>query len=93
MTYQCKTRLEAVQYDGTNIDEVLAFCGPALYCKRTEQRVELDNFGLTEVKYVDEYFVKWTKLNPTDYAVRDCFGDFYHCKAPIFEATYEAVKE
>lgn len=94
MFYRPKLKLEAILYTGENLEEIKKFCGNDFAYKRIETRTELDNFGLTEVKYEYEYYVRWAKLNIGDYVIKDRIttGMFSTCKAAIFETTYEEVK-
>lgn len=74
--------IEAVQYDGFNIDEIKEFCGEEL-----ESEVR-DGIGVVG------YFLRTLEghsyiLSDGDYIIKGVQGEFYPCKPDIFEQTYE----
>jgi hypothetical protein len=75
--------VEAVQYIGDNAAEVIAFCeGNADYPNDPSNRSLL----ITTKEGVMEAI-------PGDYIIRGVAGEFYPCKSPIFEATYDPVQD
>ena len=69
--------IEAIQYNGENIDEIYEFTGDVLEETVTE-------IGIRTL----ECFMKMT---PGDWIIKGVNGEFYPCKPDIFEKTYEAV--
>ena len=69
--------IEAIQYNGENIDEIYEFTGDVLEETVTE-------IGIRTL----EGFMKMT---PGDWIIKGVNGEFYPCKPDIFEKTYEAV--
>lgn len=100
MKYRTKPfEIEAVQFNGSNWEEVQAFSG-----KRE------NNFGFDQNAFaeVEEYWpdpepgvvaVIWDFLHSTwvgvrinDYIIKGMKGEFYPCDPQVFEAKYEAVE-
>jgi len=79
--------IEAVQWNGNNVDEVLKFgdtgpqplWGDDFKIHRANQQVEI--LTLEGVM----------KANVGDWIIRDVEGEFYPCKPSIFAATYELL--
>lgn len=69
--------IEAVQYDGTNFDELQAFAGPDIYSSNGKIYV-----------HTLEGEMKMTNLTG-DYLVKGIMGEFYFCDKNIFELTYQ----
>lgn len=66
--------VQAVQWNGENVGEVLKFCENA---RLKDDSIFIDTLeGIMEAKTGD-YIIKGVK------------GEFYPCKPDIFEATYE----
>lgn len=73
--------VEAIQYDGKNINEIIEFT-------KTEE---------IEEDFIDSELVIKTlegNMHATagDWIIKGVEGEFYHCKPNIFEKTYEEVK-
>lgn len=70
--------IDAIKYDKQHIGRLLNFCGVLEYNPH-------DN----------EYYVKTLegcmKVSDGDYIIKGVNGEFYPCKADIFEKTYEEV--
>lgn len=74
--------IEAIQYNGDNLDECVLFIGktpspkfknlPAIYIHTLE--------GVM-------------KANMGDFIIKGINGEFYPCKSDIFEKTYEKVED
>lgn len=75
--------VEAIKYDGGNINDVAAFVG--------------DEFAGQYAETSDYYEIETLEgdmtARPGDYIIQGVQGEFYPCKPDIFEATYEAVGE
>lgn len=71
--------IEAVQYDGDNSQECLAFIG----C----------NYGDT-LNYPNIVTLEGNmRISKGDWIIKGIKGEFYHCKPNIFEDTYEPVED
>jgi hypothetical protein len=70
-------KVEAMRYTGENGDEIALFAG-RLERNRTNQLV----IPTLEGKMF---------ANPGDWIIRGLAGEFYPCRADIFDATYEPV--
>ena len=68
--------IEAVQWDGTNIDAIMRFCPDATYSVS----------GLIISTLEGELHA-----SAGDYIIRGVSGEFYPCKPDIFQATYDLV--
>ena len=74
--------IEAVQWLGTNADEIFDFCGG-------EKNMGWDNNkGLCIFTFEGVH-----RANAGDWIIKGVKGEFYPCKPDIFEATYEAVED
>lgn len=87
--------IEAVQWTGQNLGELLAFTG-----KHPEWNEWFENFKAYEayVKANGSVFKIVTlegtmDATPGDWIIKGVKGEFYPCKPDIFAATYEAVYE
>jgi len=81
--------IEAIQYLGhSNYEEICAFVG-------SELQMEYSN----EKDFPDGQNIKINTLegemnaNKGDYIIKGIAGEFYPCRADIFEATYEKVNK
>jgi hypothetical protein len=78
--------VEAIQYNGTNLDELEKFVGKALeysiYAKFEDLEAYLVQLTTLEGKM---------EVRKGDYIIRGIEGEFYPCKPDIFEKTYEMV--
>lgn len=76
--------IEAVKWDGENIEEIIAFCGDSAF---TAIESKMDQ---TET---EELYIKTLEGNHHasvgDYIIKGVNGEFYPCKPDIFEKTYD----
>lgn len=84
MLYKKKPVLiNAIQFTGTNIDEIKNFMGDALICKISSSTTPL-------------LFIKTLEGNMlvsiNDYVIKGVNGEFYPCKPDIFKKTYESYE-
>ena len=83
------TVIEAVQWTGTNIQEILDFCGKdnALFVEiETEEPFEYPLFSL--------YIITLEGMMPakvSDYIIKGVLGEFYPCKEDAFILKYEEI--
>lgn len=73
--------IEAIQWTGANVDEILAF----IFTKGSGRR------GLGEERnsiFIDT-MEGTMRADPNDWIIRGIKGEFYPCNPDIFEATYE----
>lgn len=82
--------IEAVQWTGSNLKEVIDFSGLHESAKKwswEEYEKVVANDGL-------KIFTLEGKMNAdvNDWIIKGVQGEFYPCKPDIFEATYEAVQ-
>lgn len=82
MKYRKKpVTIEAIQWDGFNIDEICAFIG--------ETMASFDASGKMQI-----YTLEGTMTaQEGDYVIKGVQGEFYPCKPDIFAETYELVGE
>lgn len=77
--------VEAIQWDGTNANEIFDFVGDSL--KVTEHGKAKTTFDLYTFEIIT---LEGNMLvSPYDYIIKGVQGEFYPCKPDIFEATYE----
>lgn len=75
--------IEAVHFDGGNIEAIQEFCGDAL--KSEESNLHTMGYFLATLEG-SSYL-----LSRGDWVIKGIKGEFYPCKNDVFEATYEAV--
>lgn len=76
--------IEAMQFDGTNGEEVAVWCGG------TVESATCHNDGppwLVMIRTLEGAMA----AGRNDYVIRGVKGEFYPCKPDIFEATYDEV--
>lgn len=92
MIKQYKTKptvIEAIQWTGANIQEVLDFCGKdnALFVEiKTEEPFKYPLFSL--------YIITVKGMTPakvSDYVIKSSLGEFYLCKKDAFNTKYEEI--
>lgn len=76
--------VQALQWDGANVDEVLDF----ISTKGLVRRSTIDNSRI----YIDTLEGEMT-ASKDDWIIQGVKGEFYPCKPDIFEATYEKVEQ
>ena len=76
--------IEAVQYDGANHEEVIAFVGDGPFFGKGAM---LDRAGNVIIATLGGSM----RTTPRDYVIRGVQGEHYPCKPDIFQATYELV--
>lgn len=71
--------VEAVQWTGSNFDEIKEFCGNDV----------VENTG-TKYSYLQIHTLEGgMTASKGDYIIKGVSGEFYPCKPDIFEKTYE----
>jgi len=85
--------IEAIQWTGENLDEVLAFTGKHprwdewfASFEEYEARVRLDG-GVFKILTLEGTH----DATPGDWIIKGVAGEFYPCKPHIFAATYEVA--
>lgn len=89
MKYRKKpVEIEAVQWTGENVDEVLSFgCTGPQWAWGADYQID------RESKVVEIVTLEGTmKASVGDWIVRGVAGEFYPCKPDIFSATYEPAE-
>ena len=83
--------IEAIQYDGTNANEIIEFCnGYATIC-HPNPFTYVD--GSREEHITINTLEGHMKVSAGDFVIKGVSGEFYPCKPDIFEKTYEIVQE
>lgn len=73
--------VEAVQWTGENLGEIIDFCGKYL------SFIEGDSHTFMYVQTLEDSH----RVSLNDYIIKDIKGEFYPCKPDIFEMTYERI--
>lgn len=73
--------VEAVQWTGENLEELIDFCGKYLF---------FINSSLRDLVYIKTPEGSH-RVSLNDYIIKGIKGEFYPCKPDIFEATYERI--
>ena len=82
--------VEAVQYQGSNINEIMFWIGSNAPLEPHEQLAIVDDDGTFKIRTLESgegYHV----ADVGDWIIKGIKGEFYPCKPAIFEATYEPV--
>ena len=74
--------IEAIQYDGSNVNEAKAFAGHIMQYRPSND---------FPADILIETLEGVMKCSVGDYIIKGVQGEFYPCKPDIFEATYESV--
>lgn len=72
--------VEAIQWNGENTTEILAFCHDCFSYKKND-------FAVLVINTLEGTM----KASIGDYVIRGIKGEFYACKPDIFLLTYDAV--
>jgi hypothetical protein len=78
--------VEAIQWNGENIEEVKDFAGKSLLCDIVYQFDYTTRCEVT-IKTLEGNM----RVHEGDYIIKGVEGEFYPCKPSIFERTYELV--
>ena len=76
--------IEAVQWTGNNIDEVISFCPGITY-----HGLDGKKNGWLLIKTLEGSM----RAEINNWVIKGIKGEFYPCKSDIFEQTYEVVEE
>lgn len=86
--------IAAIQWTGTNFDEVKAFFGED--AKKCSNLVEVGLDGKVKNTIKGNLTIETLEGNhialPGDFIIRGVKGEYYPCKPDIFEQTYEVVE-
>lgn len=84
-TYMKKPiRIEAIQWNGKNFDEIKKFCKDTMIAYDGELVIPtLEDGKFIKAKHV---------ATEGDYVIKGIRGEFYFCKEDIFNETYEEVE-
>jgi hypothetical protein len=85
--------IEAVQWTGSNVNEMLGFALTVASLSRKDHKLP-DGVGvLAGGILIIETLEGDMQASPNDWIIKGVKGEFYPCKPDIFAATYEAVEE
>lgn len=73
--------IEALQFDGTNADDIVEFCGGVLSFTRSQELPIINTLEGDMTAQIGDFIIKGVQ------------GEFYPVKPDIFAATYEAVNQ
>lgn len=72
-------KIEAIQYDGTNIEEIQNWCKVHI-----EIYADINALGIPTLEGI-------MRASVGDYIIKGIKGEYYPCKPDIFMLTYEEV--
>ena len=84
--------IEAIKWDGLNLQEVKDFVGDSLDCEIYDSAWEVGVAAPVadmKIKTLEGNM----QVNIDDYIIKGVQGEFYPCKPDIFEQTYEKVED
>lgn len=86
--------IEALQWTGDNLREIIGFTGKAENWTKWFSSMEDYEAHVATDRQVFKVFTLEGVMEafPGDYIIKGVKGEFYPCKPDIFEATYEAVE-
>lgn len=79
--------IDAIQYSGSNVNEILSFVGKDLVVEQVYQGKLPTIYEL----YIETLEGRM-RIGVGDYVIRGIKEEFYPCKPDIFEATYEKIE-
>lgn len=79
--------IEAIQWNGSNLDECVEFLGDSYAGYAAERR--MDGRKEITVKTLEGQHI----ASNGDYLIKGIAGEFYPCKPEIFKSTYSEVVE
>lgn len=82
--------IEARQWVGTNWAELKEFTGDRFDVLDARDRENSDDPNAT-AQVLDALHSTWVLVQDNDWIIRGVQGEFYPCRADVFEATYEPV--
>jgi hypothetical protein len=82
--------IEAVQWTGSNVDEVLGIFLGSIEARRSDFRSHGRGDLPGGIIHIDTLEGTMNAI-PGDWIIKGVKGEFYPCKPDIFEATYEPV--
>jgi hypothetical protein len=82
--------IEAVQFTGSNEDEVVAFAGGAALFGMTDPEDRGDDPEVIASVY-DKLHSTWVGVKAGQWIIRGVQGELYPCDPTVFEQTYEPV--
>lgn len=86
-------QIEAIQYDGTNADEIIEWSGARWIDVVTDERDPDDpNNFLREPALVIGTLEGDMHVSAGDFVIRGVQNEYYPCKESIFRETYESVE-
>lgn len=83
--------IEAVQWTGSNAAELDHFAASHFTVLDEQERTHCDDPDAT-AQIFDVLHSTWVPMQTNDWALRGIQGEFYPCRADVFEATYERVE-
>ena len=85
--------VEAIQWDGTNLDEIKKFVGVHYYltkdCVYDPQNIDPNAHIKLHIKTLEGDM----EANKNDYIIKGVKGEFYPCKPDIFIKTYKEIED
>lgn len=81
--------IEAIRWDGTNLDELKEFVGESLEYDDGWLMDEGRPIILIRIKTLEGVM----RASIDDYIIKGLRGEFYPCKPDVFEQKYEKIKE
>ena len=83
--------VEAIQWDGLNLEEIKAFVGESLIYDIIDTAWQVGK-GAPHVNMKIKTLEGDHECTKGDYIIKGVSREFYPCKPDIFEKTYEAVE-
>lgn len=84
--------IEAIQWNGTNLEEIKEFVGDSLIYDINDTAWEVGK-GIPHVHMEIKTLEGNHICTEGDYIIKGVHGEFYPCKPDIFEETYQKVNE
>ena len=78
--------IEAVQWNGDNLDEIIQFANKKNLMVKFKQNAKAPELKIKTLEGDMEASVN-------DYIIRGLRGEYYPCKPDVFEKKYELIKE
>lgn len=86
------TEIDAVLFDGSNVDEVKDFCADeAQYLFQTVDKEDRVDDPEIVAQVWDKLHNTWVGVKSGQYIIKGTKGEFYPCDPEVFNAKYEEI--
>lgn len=81
------TVVEALQWTGSNIEQMKDFAGDKFEHIHPDDRIDDADAGIFDILHST-----WVSVFPGNWIIKGVLGEFYPCDDTVFKQTYEVVE-